>query len=324
MSLSKTYISLFSLLLLSIAISSCKKEKVPEPVHDEFFCDTMPPPQYFGFTLIDTYWDDPSDAETKTNYADEVHSFSNLADILVYDPAQDISSNLHVFDSLEMKAMLHLNEIFFEVVGTNAPSGTEYGLRADYQSRWDQFVQASDLENNADKIASFYIGEEPTWNGISASELQSACDYVDNQFPEIAISIVEAFPALNDLVIPASADWIGFDHYFVKNPVTDSAYQSELAIIQSKISSNQLLLIVMDAHYIDWAHGNYGGIQLSEMDEVAWNYFELSYIQGNCVGMIAYFWPSGFDDPNAIGARAMPSYVQETYEEIGKSITGKP
>lgn len=42
--------------------------------------------KYFGFTLIDTNWDDPSDDEVHTNYADEVHTFSNIADILVYLP----------------------------------------------------------------------------------------------------------------------------------------------------------------------------------------------------------------------------------------------
>ena len=309
-------------LFLSL-IFSCKKSDDPFP--EPPVIGTSPPPiTYFGFTLIDTYWDDPTDSDSKTNYADEVHSFSNLADILVYDPSQDISNNLHIFDSLEMKAMLHLNEIFFEVVGTNAPSGTEYTLRTDYQSRWNQFVLASDLANNADKVSSFYIGEEPSWNGISATELKSACDLVDAQFPNIAISIVEAYPAIDDLIIPESADWIGFDHYFVKNPNTDSQYQQELEVLQNKIGDNQNLLVVMDAHYIDWAHGNFGGIQLSEMDDVAENYRTLAYSQPNTIGIIAYFWPSGFDDPNAIGARAMPTYIQEKYEEIGKAITGKP
>lgn len=301
----------------------CKKKEEPVTCESPVIAPAAAI-EYFGFTLVDTYWDDPTDADTKTNYADEVHSFSNIADILVYDPGQDISGNLQVFDSLEMKAMLHLNEIFFEIVGTNAPSGAEYALRADYQSRWDQFALASDFANNTDKIASFYIGEEPTWNGISATDLQLACDYVDAQFPDIAISIVEAFPAIDDLVVPASADWIGFDHYFVKNPAANPQYQQELAALQSKISNNQYLLVVMDAHYIDWAHGNFGGIQLSEMDQVAQNYRNLAYSQANTIAMIAYFWPSGFDDPNAIGARAMPSYIQEKYEEIGKAITGKP
>ena len=101
-----------------------------------------------------------------------------------------------------------------------------------------QSSDSGDLTNNSDKIVSFYIGEEPTWNGISGVELQAACDYVDTQFPEIAISIVEAFPAVNDLEVPASADWVGFDHYFVKNPVTDSSYQAELDIIQGKMNSD--------------------------------------------------------------------------------------
>jgi len=313
----------FPVLFLLILITfSCKKKEEPAPVPTP--SQPVANIEYFGFTLIDVFWDDPSDAETKTNYADEVHEFSNLADILVYDPSQDISSNLHVFDSLEMKALLHLHEIFFIAVGTNAPSGTEYALRADYQQRWDQFVLASNLGGNIDKIASFYIGEEPTWNGISSSDLQLACDYVDAQFPSVAISIVEAYPAIPDLVVPSSADWIGFDHYFVKNPNTDAQYQQELTALQNKISSNQHLLVVMDAHYIDWAHNGFGGIQLSEMGNVADNYITIANSQSNTIGVIAYFWPSGFDDPNSIGGRGMPTNIQDKYVEIGKEITGKP
>lgn len=317
-----TRIIYHSLFLLTLFVFSCKKKEEPTPI------PTPSTPvaniQFFGFTLIDVFWDDPSDSDSKTNYADEVHEFCNLADILVYDPSQDITNNLHVFDSLEMKALLHLHELFFETVGTNAPSGTEYALRADYQQRWDQFVAASNLNGNVDKIASFYIGEEPTWNGIPSSDLQLACDYVDAQFPSIAIAIVEAYPAIGDLVIPASADWIGFDHYFVKNPNTDPQYQQELSALQSKISSDQNLLVVMDAHYIDWAHNGFGGIQLSEMGLVADNYMSLASSQSNTVGIIAYFWPSGFDDPNAIGGRGMPTNIQDKYVEIGKAITGKP
>ena len=79
--------------------------------------------KYFGFTLVDTYWDDPTDSETKTNYADEVHSFSNMADILVAFPSQDIKPNLNIFESYDLKAVLHLNEIFFGQDGKVAIHG---------------------------------------------------------------------------------------------------------------------------------------------------------------------------------------------------------
>src|SRR5665811_2246433 len=86
-------------------------------------------------------------------------------------------------------------------------------------------------------IQAFYMGEEPTWNGISYEDLKSATGYVDQQFPAIPIMLIEAYPILDRLQVPESVDWIGFDHYFVKDPNSDPDYQQEWNIIKSKLSS---------------------------------------------------------------------------------------
>ena len=72
---------LFRLLIFSIFISlltGCdSKDNNP----------TSPPAnhiKYFGFTLVDTYWDDPTDSETKSNYNDDSFKMKKLdAPILV-------------------------------------------------------------------------------------------------------------------------------------------------------------------------------------------------------------------------------------------------
>lgn len=280
--------------------------------------------EYFGFTIVDTYWDDPTDAEVKSNYADEIHGFSNLADILVLQPTDNIASRVQTFNNFAMKAILHLNEIFFEVADTNSSSGTNYDLRTDYQNRWDQFVAANGSVLNEDLIGAYYIGEEPTWNGIRFEELAQVCNLVKDQFPGIPIMIIEAYPVLNDLQVPETADWIGFDHYFIKNPNTDPVFQQEWEVLKSKLSSPlQRIMIIMDSHYIDWAHRDFGGIKLNEMDEVAANYHRLAKSDTSVIGMLGYFWPNGFDIPRSIGARGMPEAVKMEYERIGKAITGK-
>ena len=134
---------------------SCHKDirshQTPSPSHIK----------YFGFTLIDTYWDDPTDNQPKTNYTDEVFGFSNIADILVVNASDNIVARMEEMNNLQMKSILHLSEIFFELVGTSSPSGAEYSLRSDYQSRWDKFINVNNLQVNQDFIQSFYIGEEP-------------------------------------------------------------------------------------------------------------------------------------------------------------------
>lgn len=310
----------FTVLLLgSILLLSCMKEETePYPsINNDHI-------KYFGFTLVDTYWDDPTDSISKTNYSNEVHSFSNMADILVVSPSDYIVDRIDTMTKLNMKAVLHLNELFFEIVGTSSPSGTEYKLRSDYQKRWDDFVSNNSLYSRQSKILTFYMGEEPTWNGISYTEFSTATDYVKNQFPNIPIMLIEAYPVIDSLQVPASVDWLGFDHYFIKDPTTDALFQQEWNTLREKKSTNdQKLVVIMDSHYIPWAHGDFGNIQLYEMKEVATNYYELALSEPSTIAIFGYYWPNSFEFPEAIGARGMPQNVLEEYIKIGKKVTGK-
>ncbi|MDC8000582.1 hypothetical protein POV26_06010 [Aequorivita todarodis] len=308
----------FTLIFAIILLLSCHTENQPEPPLNSSHI------KYFGFTLIDTYWDDPTDNQPKTNYIDEVFGFSNVADILVVDPFDTIVSRLTAMNDLQVKSILHLSEIFFELVGTSSPSGAEYGLRTDYRSRWDEFINTNNLQVNNGMVQSFYIGEEPTWNGISFSELKSATDYVKLTVPEIPIMIIEAYPIIDQLQVPTSVDWVGFDHYFVKDPKSDVDYLNELNNLKSKFTNaDQRLVIIMDTHYISSLHGDFGGIALNEMDRVANSYYELAKAEPKTIAILGYFWPSGFDSPASIGARNMPEIIKENYIRIGKEITNK-
>ncbi|MDO6597140.1 hypothetical protein Q4512_09445 [Oceanihabitans sp. 2_MG-2023] len=305
---------IFSILLLI----SCHKENQPELTINSTHI------KYFGFTLIDTYWDDPTDNQTKTNYIDEVYEFSNIADILVVNPTDNIVARMDEMNNLQVKSILHISEIFFELIGNSSPSGVEYGLRADFQVRWNEFISINNLQVNQSLIQTFYIGEEPTWNGISFSELKSATDYIKSTLPDVPIMIIEAYPAVDQLQIPNSVDWIGFDHYFIKDPKTNTDYLNELNTLKSKFSNNdQKLVIVMDTHFMSSFHEDIGGIELNEMLEVTNSYYELAKSEPKTIAIIGYFWPSGFDLPNSIGARNMPQTIKQNYIRIGKQITNK-
>lgn len=277
--------------------------------------------KFFGFALVDTYWDDPRDNIEFTNYSHEVNSFCNLADILVVTPSDDITARVEQMHDLGMRSYFHINELFYERVDDIAPSGHNYDLRADYQQRWQTFI-----ELNADMLAHnpiWYLGEEPTWNGISADELQSAADLIKSSLPQTVIMIVEAYPALDDLVVPSSVDWVGFDRYFVADPSGDRAYGRDLAKLKSKLSTEQKIVIIMDTHHIQSIHQDQASIELDEMEQVAQSYYELALSEEQVIAIIGYFWPSGFDNPSSTGARAMPTNVMQKYQEIGQRITGK-
>ncbi len=318
--IAKIFSLLFTFGLFFLLSCNSKQEAIPNPPGKPNFKLA-----YFGFALVDVGWDDPTDDPiAKTNYLDEVAAFSNIADILVVAPTDLIVDRLEAMDAVAVKAYLHLNEIFFEYVDTDAPSGANYNLRTDFKARWDLFVASNDLQNQKNLIQAFYVGEEPLWNGISFEELAAAADYLKASFPEVPTMLIEAHPVLDQLQIPKSIDWVGFDRYFLKDPQTNADYQRELNILKSKFSRvDQNLVLIMDTHFIDWAHGDFAGLTVSDMREVATNYYELAIAELQTVAIIAYFWPSGFDDPNAVGARHLPAEVQAEYESIGKVITRK-
>lgn len=306
-------------ILISFILFACKKDDDSSSMEN-----TNPKIEYFGFTIIDTYWDDPTDSEIKTNYADEIHSFSNIADILAVNPNDNITQRTQAFADLDLKAILHLNELFFELIDTISPSGSNYDLRSNYIDRWNEFKNVNQSILNTDYVGTFYIGEEPTWNGITFTELNSVAQLLENEFPNIPTMIIEAYPSLSDLQVPETVDWIGFDRYFVKNPTINSEFQQNWETLKSKISNqNQKLVVILDSHYIDWAHGDFGNIDLIQMDEVAINYYELAKSDEKVVGILGYFWPNGFDFSESIGARGMPENVKMEYEKIGKEITQK-
>lgn len=305
----------YALILAILFTFACKKDENPNTNADARHI------KYFGFTLIDTYWDDPTDSSTKTNYLDEVSSFSNVADILVVSPEDDLKDRISRMDQVGVKCVLHISELFFKIVDNKSSSGANYDLRADYKKRWDAFIATNNL-NGSQLI--LYLGEEPTWNGISFEELNAASEYIKSTVPEAPILIIEASPSIKDLRIPASVDWIGFDHYFIKDPYANTSFKNELKLLKSKFTQeNQKLVLVMDTHYISKVHGDLGKIELSEMKDVAISYYTLAKEETKTIAILGYFWPSGFDAKESIGARNMPAEIKNEYEKIGKEITGK-
>lgn len=278
--------------------------------------------KYFGFALVDVGWDDPHDDSAKTDYVDEVAGFCNLADLLVVDPSTKVNLKLDRMSQHRMYAVLHLHELFFKSDGKVAPSGTNHALREDYRQRWDQFVKVNDLAAHADKVAAFYVGEEPTWNGISASDLRLACKYLKMTFPDTNVMIIEAYPAIADLQIPVEADWVGFDHYFLKSGPHDAQFQREFQLLKSKrTSDHQRILLIPDAHFIPKVHKHFK-VKQSDLNKIARGYYQLACADEAIIGMLAYFWPSGFDDVTALGTREMKD-VRQTWKAIGQRVTGQ-
>ncbi|MBA2613064.1 MAG: hypothetical protein H0U95_13930 [Bacteroidetes bacterium] len=300
-------------------LCGCKKSGLKEPFPEK----TNNNLKYFGFTLIDVGWDEPGDKSSKINYTDEVSNFCNIADILVTEPSANIMDRVEYMNSLGVKPILHLNDMFFEKKSSGGGrSGVILGLRNDYQQRWDEFIAANNLTGNFSKIHSFYIGEEPAWNSIPEAEFKMACDYAKATVPQVPIMLIEAYLAIDYLYAPASVDYVGFDHYFLPSSTKSSIYLSEHETLKSRILSHQKIFLVADTHWIKILHGS-AGISKNDMDFIAREYYKFANTDTSIVGILGYFWPSGFDKKGSTGARGLPNHVKKEYEKIGKAITGK-
>jgi hypothetical protein len=308
------------LFVIQLITSSCKKnEGIKTPLPNKVNQNL----NYFGFSLIDVGFDDPTDKESKTNYLDEVSDFSNLADILVVEPTDNLSDRIQKMTDVNVKPMFHLNEVFFEEKSKGGDrSGVIYGLRNDYQERWNTFMTTNNLVSNATNIGCLYIGEEPYWNGIPKDEFKQACDYAKLTLPQVPILNVEAYLVVDSIFTPTSVDWLSFDHYFLSSPSTNIDYLTEYNTVKSRLKSNQKMFLIMDAHWLKLFHGS-AGISKKDMDVVARDYYNFANSDTTVVGLLGYFWPSGFDFKNSVGARNLPTEVKNEYVRIGKEITGK-
>ncbi len=269
--------------------------------------------KYYGFAIVDCGWDDPLDSEVKTNYLSEVDSFTNVNQLCVFNPDDDIRQRVTDMNDSDVRPILHVQEIFYEDI-----DGTLY-LRSDYQSRWNTFTSTNNSVLFPDSVAAFYLIDEPVHNGLSFEDLQTVSDLVKSDYPAIPTLIIEAWPDVDSLHIPLSIDWCGFDKYGVYDPNTDSEYQQLLATLKSKRSDpNQRIVIIMDAQFLPDYYGL--GWTPDTMKTVAANYYNLAASDSDVIAMVGYLWPGGLDTPAQLGARELPQTVQDEYVRIGQLI----
>ena len=279
--------------------------------------------RHFGYALVDCGFDDPLDASTQTNYVTEVASFTNIAQMCVFDPNENITDRLQLMSQNGLKAFLSVQAIFF--VGTpdvTHGGGMNFDIHPQFQARWDNFVKTNKLLQSNSDIAAFYIVDEPIWNGITFSDLKIATDAVKATFPSIPTAIIEAPGGIDTLQVPRSIDWIGFDHYAIPRPDTDPTFRNELALLKSKRSRvSQRIVLVMDAQWLPF-YGDAGYTE-SYMATVATSYYKLAQSDPEVIGIIGYLWPGGLDNTQQQGARNLPQNVIDEHMRIGKLITGK-
>lgn len=274
---------------------------------------------HFGFVAVDCTLDDHSDVAFKDWYGDEVAGFTNVAHLCVFEPGTDIRARVERLNGLGIKAMVDLQAILFRASGRGPSARTE--LHPDHQARWSQFLSTNAAVLDTQHVTGLYLADEPYLNKASADDVAAAARVVKAALPAVPLMLVEGYPALDKLVVPPEVDWVAFDRYFVRNPVTDSTYQQDLATLKSKLSTpEQRLWIVLDSQ---WRTDN-GGISRNQMKEVAQHYWELATQLPEVVGIMGYLWPGTLDLPFQQGARDLPDGVIREYQRFGCQVVNTP
>lgn len=275
--------------------------------------------KYFGFVAIDCFYDDPLDASSITNYITEVDTFSNIAHMCVYDCTDDIVARTNLMNAHCVNPIVHIQEVFFQIVDTNAPSGANYDLRPNFAARWATFIATNAAVLNQSQIACFYVADEPAWNGISFAEMDTVCSLVKSTFPTIPILLVEAYTSVAVMQVPQTVDWVGFDRYGVFDPQFDLAFQQDLDTVKARLSSpTQKIVLVIDDQWLPY----YGqaGYPPDTMKYVVQNYYDLAVADTSVIGLVGYIWPGGLDDPGHLGVRNLTQGVIDKNIEIGQLI----
>jgi Secretion system C-terminal sorting domain len=276
--------------------------------------------KYFGFVAIDCLYDDPLDASNTTNYISEVDSFSNINHMCVFDPTENMVARVNLMNSHCVKPILDVQSIFFEYVDTLGPSGANYDLHPNYNSRWLAFMSLNSAVLNANKIGCFYIADEPFWNGISYAEINTVCTVLKSSYPTIPLLMIEAYTMVNAMQVPPAMDWVGFDRYGSYDPQTDPDFQDNLDTLKSKFTStNQKIFLVIDDQWYPEYQTILGWSQ-NTMADIVHNYYDLAVSDPDIIGLIGYIWPGGLDGPSHHGVRNMTPTMINKNVEIGQWI----
>ena len=279
---------------------------------------------YFGFALVDCGWDDPNDSNIKTDYLDEVASFTNIAQMCVYSSDDAIGNRIARFNQAGVKAILHIESILFERGQDTSPSGDKRAiLRSNAETELMKFVSLNRDFLIPGSVAALYIADEPVWNGVSSSDFTRALQIVKKALPDIPTMAIEAYTVVNQIMIPQELDWVGFDRYDTIDPEHDAAWLADLNKVSTARSrSDQKIVIVASTQWLPYYQSD-AGISPSDMEAIVNSYNRIAASYPNVVALLGYTWAGGLDDQKQLGARSLPPNVKQSLRTIGLQITHK-
>ena len=252
-----------------------------KPVGEE-----RPPLRYFGYYFVES--------KTYGSHLHEVADYTNLQWVQGLD-------GLRKCAALGTQCILELRWQFFSS-GTAKNGKPVSVLRPDYRAQWRRLVEA--VAANVDTVAAFYMLDEPFWRGAGKEDLDTAIETVKGDFPDKPVVVVFARPSLTEeLLVPAGADWVGFDLY---GPIDTVAQY--MRFLKRRLHPHQRLILVPQTFLNKTAPTDR---ELAELNEA---YYALAVSEPLVIGLLNFGLFTG----------AQPADIPETIRtqrEIGARIT---
>ena len=239
----------------------------------------------------------------------EVANRSNLNWVQISDPDRYAPE---VLDGCKPRGCLIStgHEFFTGCDSVHAPT---CALHPDYAARWGRLADA--VRSRIDKVAAFYLMDEPQWRGATPAELHTAATTIKATFPGMPVMMVEAGPQVTpSLQIPTSVDWVGFDWYC--QPFAD--VEKTLATLTTRVHPHQSLFLVPEAAPLEACGGAAGHATDAEIAALQYQYLQLAEANPRVIGLLAFgFWTSGY------GSAQLPQTVA-AHEYIYSRIAPAP
>lgn len=276
--------------------------------------------KYFGFAGVDCGLRDPHIGSGKTDFADELSGFANIGQMCVYSPKDSIGKRVALFHHYGLKAVLDVEALLFDRKSVTTRSRTELTLRHDAEKRWSAFANLNKAALVPKYLAAIYIADEPAWNNMSLADFKRALKIVKKSLPDIPTMSIEAWKAIDHIMVPKELDWIGFDRYDSVDPAHDQKWLADLkAVTSARTRHGQKIVIVASTQWLPYYQKD-ANVRPEDMGRIAESYYHVAESQPGVIALVGYLWPGGLDGPSQLGARDLPRNVQQILRKIGEQI----
>jgi hypothetical protein len=169
------------------------------------------------------------------NHVPELRGRSNLNWVNISDFSRYAPEVLET--CAPRSCVVYTGNEFFK--GCDSENDPVCGLYDNHRERWQRLANV--VKPHLDKVAAFYLKDEPYHLGASYQDIRTSAQVIKETFPALPVMMVEAGPKVTtSMRVPPEVDWVGFDWYCR----TTAEIEPTLRVLESVADSGQQLFLM--------------------------------------------------------------------------------